>query len=119
MISTAIAAGVLAITILSCTRDAPPTTTIPNAHYLERADWQLVHTDELEAYLQDPRLLERLQVENLIVLDAEVDTASITIPSSTRSIGMVYYTIQDGWHLKNSNERMEHKSGKGWLIHEQ
>jgi hypothetical protein len=85
------------------------------ALYSARKDWDLVHVPELVQYLHSPQLLQRLHAERLVVYDAERDTASISVPGSTRSLGMVYYTIQTGWHLLQENEAVRHV-GKGWLI---
>jgi len=73
------------------------------------------HVQELRAYLRNPELLQRLNVKELDVMEQEVDTASICVPSGTHSYGMVYYTVQRGWYLPKDEERLEHR-GDGWVI---
>jgi hypothetical protein len=79
----------------------------------------LVHPDELFAYLDSPFLLTYLGIDQAIVLEVRVDKAVIGAAGTDEPLGEVYYTIQDGWHLKRENERMEFKPGQGWLIWEQ
>jgi hypothetical protein len=73
----------------------------------------------LNKYLKDVRLLKRLGVKNIKILEPHIDYVIIGTFDSDKPLGEVYYTIQDGWHLKNENERMEYKPGQGWLIWEQ
>lgn len=75
--------------------------------------------DELNSELADPRLLQKLGVESVSLL--EVERFRVTIAEAGRSepIGELYYTIQDGWHLKAENETFEFVPGEGWIIAEQ
>ena len=75
--------------------------------------------DELQTYLTDPHLLNRLGVKKLKVVQSHGDWVTVGTDRSDAPLGDVYYTIQDGWHLKAENERMEHVPGKGWRIWEQ
>ena len=78
-----------------------------------------IRQEELETKLADPRLLKRFDVEEIFIL--ETDTYKVLIGSreSDRLLGEMYYTIQDGWHLKADNEILEFVPGEGWLIAEQ
>ena len=78
-----------------------------------------VFEDELKTKLADPRLLARLGVEALILLEVESYRVTIGSTNSSEPIGELYYTIQDGWHLKAENEVMKFVPGEGWLIAEQ
>lgn len=78
-----------------------------------------IYPEELSEKLADPRLLGRLGVEEVILLEIEVYRVTIGVPGSDDPIGEMYYTIQDGWHLKADNERLEYVPGEGWLIAEQ
>jgi hypothetical protein len=77
-----------------------------------------VHPDELLAYLESPFLLTYLGINQAIILEVEVDKVVVGAAGIDKPLGEAYYTIQDGWHLKRENERMEHKAGQGWLIWE-
>jgi hypothetical protein len=79
----------------------------------------VMHYDELLNYLNSQFLLKHLGVEEITILETDVDKAIIGSASTQEPLGEVYYTIQDGWHLRRENERMEHVPGKGWLIWEQ
>jgi hypothetical protein len=79
----------------------------------------LVHEKELREYLNDERVLRMLKVKELIIISADVDRVVVGDKTTGKEVGEIYYTIQDRWHLKRSNERMEHKPGEGWLIWEQ
>ncbi len=74
--------------------------------------------EELESKLSDPRLLRKLGVEEVVLLEIELLRVTLGTPGSDEPIGEMYYTIQDGWHLKAENERMEFIPGEGWLIYE-
>lgn len=77
---------------------------------------------ELESLLEeitDPRLLRQLGVERLTILEAETYRAEIGTPSDQETLGTMYFTIQDGWHLKADHEVMQFVPGQGWLIAEQ
>jgi hypothetical protein len=78
-----------------------------------------VHRDELETELTDPRLLQRLGAESLVLLEVEAYRVTIARSGSDVPIGELYYTVQDGWHLKADNEVMDFVPGKGWVIAEQ
>jgi hypothetical protein len=78
----------------------------------------LVHEKELREYLSDERVLRMLNVKELVIVEADVDRVLVRDKASGKEVGEVYYTIQDRWHLKRSNERMEHRPGEGWLIGE-
>jgi hypothetical protein len=78
-----------------------------------------VHLDELNAELTDPRLLRKLGVEGVILLEAEPYRVIIAESGTVEPIGDLYYTIQDGWHLKAENETLEFLPGEGWIISEQ
>jgi hypothetical protein len=58
-------------------------------------------------------------VGRIILLETDAYRVTIGTPESTEPIGAMYYTIQDGWHLKAENERMEFITGRGWIIAEQ
>jgi hypothetical protein len=77
------------------------------------------HPDELYAELADSRLLNKLGVEGVILLDVEPYRVTIAEIGTTEPIGELYYTIQDGWHLKAENEVLEFIAGEGWIIAEQ
>jgi len=75
--------------------------------------------DELRRYLASPAILARLKVAELTVYDAEGTTASICVPGGHRSIGMVYYTSQRGWHLPRAGEGVVSGGpGRYWEIRE-
>ncbi len=78
-----------------------------------------VHLDELKAELTDPRLLRKLGVEGVVLLEVERYRVTIAETGTVEPIGELYYTIQDGWHLKADNEVLEFVPGEGWLIAEQ
>ena len=78
-----------------------------------------IHQDELEAKLTDPRLLGRFGVEKILILESETYIVRIGAKGSDQAIGEMYYTIQDGWHLKADHEIMEFVPGEGWIIAEQ
>lgn len=78
-----------------------------------------VQPDELAEKLADRRLLRRLGVSEIILLETEPYRVTIGTPGSTEPIGEMYYTIQDSWHFMAENERMEFVPGKGWSIAEQ
>ena len=78
-----------------------------------------VHLDELNAELTDQRLLRKLGVEGVVLLDVEPYRVTITEVGTAEPIGELHYTIQDGWHLNAENEILEFISGEGWIIAEQ
>lgn len=78
-----------------------------------------IHMEELEHKLSDPRLLRRLGVSEIVILESDTYWVLISVPGNDDPLGEMYYTIQDGWHLKADNEVMEFVRGKGWLIAEQ
>jgi hypothetical protein len=78
-----------------------------------------IHLDELNAELTDPRLLRRLGVEAVVLLEVERYRVTIAEIGSTEPLGELYYTIQDGWHLRADNEVFEFVPGEGWIISEQ
>ena len=78
-----------------------------------------VYQEELNAELSDPRLLKRLGVDEIILLEVETYHVTIGSPDISEPLGELYYTIQDGWHLKAENEVMKFVPGEGWLIAEQ
>lgn len=78
-----------------------------------------VHADELNEELTDPRLLRRLGVEAVVLLEVERYRVTIAEIGTVEPIGELYYTIQDGWHLKADNEVLEFVPGDGWIIAEQ
>ena len=49
----------------------------------------------------------------------ELYHVSLGNADSNEPIGEMFYTIQDGWHLKADNEIMEFVPGERWLIAEQ
>ena len=89
--------------------------TVPGQPVLDEKTLQ----DELQAYLTEPHLLNRLGVESLKVLESHGDWVTVGTDKSDVPIGEVYYTIQNGWYLKADNVHMEHVPGKGWSIAEQ
>lgn len=78
-----------------------------------------IHPEELEHKLSDPRLLRRLAVPEILILESDTYWVLIGALGNDDPLGEMYYTIQDGWHLKADNEVMEFVRGKGWLIAEQ
>lgn len=78
-----------------------------------------VYLDELNAKLTDPRLLRKLGVEEVVLLEVERFWVTIAETGTVEPIGELYYTIQDGWHLKADNETFEFVPGEGWIIGEQ
>ena len=110
---------------IGCTADS----VITNGESVQRAAFpdattphgigSLAHYDELLAYLDGKFVQEYLGVEKTIVLETGVEKVIIGCARARKPLGEVYYTIQDGWHLKRENERMEYVPGKGWLIWEQ
>ena len=78
-----------------------------------------IHQRELEEKLADSRLLRKLDVDEIVLLKVELYHVSIGNSITDDPIGEMFYTIQDGWHLKADNELMEFVPGKGWLIAEQ
>ena len=78
-----------------------------------------IFPEELEHKLSDPRLLLRLGVSEIVILESDTYWVLIGAPGNDDPLGEMYYTIQDGWHLKADNEVMEFVRGKGWLIAEQ
>ncbi len=84
-----------------------------------RSETTPVHREELDRELADPRLLGRFGVEELVLLEVGVDRVTIAAPNSNEALGEMYYTLQNGWHLKAPNELMIRVPGKGWLIAEQ
>ena len=78
-----------------------------------------VHQEELETKLADPRLLKQLEVDEPVLLKVERYWVSLGNSDTNKPIGEMFYTIQDGWHLKADNEQMEFVPGQGWLIAEQ
>lgn len=78
-----------------------------------------VHLDELRAELTDPRLLRKLGVEEVVLLEVERFWVTIAEAGTVEPIGELYYTIQDAWHLKADNETFEFVPGEGWIIAEQ
>ena len=78
-----------------------------------------VFEEELQAKLIDPRLLDRLGTKEIIILEIDAYRVTIGSPESREPLGELFYTIQDGWHLKAENEVMEFVPGEGWLIAEQ
>jgi len=82
-------------------------------------DQSPVYMDELNAELTDPRLLRKLGVEGVVLLEVERYRVMIAETGTIEPIGELYYTIQDGWHLKAGNETFEFVTGEGWIIAEQ
>jgi hypothetical protein len=78
-----------------------------------------VYMDELNKELTDPRLLQKLGVEGVVILEVETYHVTIAESGTVEPIGELYYTIQDGWHLKAENEILEFLPGEGWIIAEQ
>ena len=78
-----------------------------------------VYIDELNAELTDPRLLWKLGIEGVVLLEVERYRVTIAETGTNEPIGELYYTIQDGWHLKADNETFEFVPGEGWIIAEQ
>jgi hypothetical protein len=108
-IATSILLLVLLLLFASCTAKTQPEGT-PSGP---------VHPDELAEKLADRRLLRRLGVSRIILLETDAYRVTIGAPGDTDPIGEMYYTIQDGWHFKAENERMEFVTGEGWIIAEQ
>jgi hypothetical protein len=75
--------------------------------------------DELNTELTGPRLLRKLGVEGVVLLEVETYRVTIAETGTVEPIGELYYTIQDGWHLKADNEILEFVPGEGWIIAEQ
>ncbi|NIM99366.1 MAG: hypothetical protein GTO24_15215 [candidate division Zixibacteria bacterium] len=78
-----------------------------------------VEIDELQAKLADQRLQSRLGVKEITILGTETYRVLLGTKGSDQPIDEMYYTIQDGWHLKADHKVMEFVRGKGWLISEQ
>jgi hypothetical protein len=78
-----------------------------------------IFLEELEHKLTDPRLLRKLGVSEIVIFESDKYWVLIGAPANDDPLGEMYYTIQDGWHLKADNEVMEFVRGKGWLIAEQ
>ena len=78
-----------------------------------------IHRDQLRAYLGSKRLLGMLGLERVVIIKSSRNRVTIAAGDSKGPVGEVYYTIQDGWHLKQANERMEYRPGEGWAIWEQ
>lgn len=82
-------------------------------------DQNPVYFDELNTELADPRLLQKLGVVEVVLLEVERFRVTIAQAGKSEPIGELYYTIQDGWHLKAENEIFEFVPGEGWIIGEQ
>lgn len=78
-----------------------------------------VYLDELNTELTDPRLLRKLGVESVVLLELEQYRVTIAETGTVEAIGELYYTVQDGWHLKADNETFEFVPREGWIIAEQ
>jgi hypothetical protein len=95
--------------------ESPPQPRSPKAE----ARPAIVRETELRAYLSDERLLRMLKADEVVIIETDTDRVVVGDKVCRKRLGEVYYTVQDGWHLKRPNERMERKSGEGWLIWEQ
>ena len=69
--------------------------------------------------MADRRLLRNLDVSEIILLKVEMYSVSVGNSDTDEPIGEIFYTIQDGRHLKADNEQMEFVPVKGWLIAKQ
>jgi hypothetical protein len=52
-------------------------------------------------------------------LEVEQYRVTIAETGTVEAIGELYYTVQDGWHLKADNETFEFVPREGWIIAEQ
>lgn len=73
----------------------------------------------LAGELSDRRLQRRLGVDEIAILESETYRVVIGSSITGETLGIMYYTIQDGWHLRADNEVMEFVRGRGWVIGEQ